>query len=98
MAEEEIIQTQTALADLRLYSQHDGVPGYPQENWYVRNQSTSRAIRFTVEFWRGQIVFGDRWTRTFNIEPGEIKGIGSKRTSGVATTTNARIRGARYII
>jgi hypothetical protein len=94
---EEIIEEQSAKAELRLYSQHDGVPGNPVENWYVRNLSSSQAIRFTVEFWRGQIVFGDRWTRTFDIEPGEIKGIGSKRSSGMATTINARIVGARYL-
>jgi hypothetical protein len=87
---------QSALNLLKLYSVHDGVPGYPIENWYVRNTSTSQAIKFTVLFWKGNIDFGDSHTDIFEIEPGEIKGIGNKRGYG-NETTHAKITGARFI-
>lgn len=89
------LQQQPASDYIKIYSKHDGVPGNPIENWYAENKSNNSAIKFTILFWRGNITFGDKWTKTFEIEPGEIKGIGNKRSSG-STTINAQLRGARY--
>ena len=81
---------------LRLYSQHDGRPGYPMENWYLKNTSRNEAIKVTVLFWNGNYALSDKWTRTFTLEPGEIKSIGNKYGYG-RVTTYCRIEGARYI-
>ena len=85
-----------AKAYISLYSQHDGTPGYPRENWYIKNRSSNEAIKVTIEFWKGNYSFGDKWTRSFSVEPGEIKGIGTKRGNG-GDTVNAQVKGARFL-
>jgi hypothetical protein len=78
-----------------LYSQHDGSPGNPIENWYAKNTSTNKAIKFTVLFWTGQIEFGNKATEVFELEPGEIKSIRTKTSGG--QTWNAQLQGARFL-
>ena len=95
-AEKNTLVYTTAKSTLRLYSQHDGRPGYPMENWYIKNTSRNEAIKVTVLYWRGNYSLSQKWTRTFTVEPGEIIGIGNKYGYG-QETTYCRIEGARFL-
>lgn len=88
-------QQKKASGYIKIFSQHDGKPGYPQENWYAENKSKDQAIRVTIVYWNGNFKSADKWTKSFDLEPGEKKGIGTKR-SGSSQTTYAKVNGARF--
>ncbi|GAB5527223.1 MAG: hypothetical protein Roseis2KO_50950 [Roseivirga sp.] len=88
-------QEKKASGYIKIYSKHDGKPGYPRENWYAENKSKDQAIRITVTYWNGNFASADKWTKSFDLEPGEKKGIGTKR-SGISETTYAKLSGARF--
>jgi hypothetical protein len=82
---------------IKIYSQHDGTPGYQFENWYARNTTNNRAIRITVLFWTGVLGgINTQWTKVFDLEPGETILIGTKSQFG-SSPVNAALKGARYL-
>lgn len=82
--------------DLRIFSKHTGAVGYPRQDWFLENTSTTEAIRVVVKFTRGNSGFNNSWTERFDIEPGEIKCIGTKFVQGT-DPTHVNLRGARYL-
>ena len=81
---------------VNLFSKHDGRPGHTIENWYAENTSQNQVIKITVLYTKGNPAFGNQWTKTFTLEPGQIIGIGTKRL-GATEAVSARIKGARFI-
>ena len=82
--------------DLTLYRQNDGSGVQSIYNWYLKNKSTDKVIRATIDYWRGGMARREAWTEPHNIEPGEEKNIGVHKDSG-AQYTHAKIAGARYL-
>lgn len=81
---------------IKLFYKHDGVAGNPVQNWYIENTSDSEAIRVVIKYTRGNPGFNDTWTRKFDVEPGEVVGVGTKSSMG-QDPINARVKGARYL-
>jgi len=89
-----------AIDYLKLYSQYDTGNGYTSSNqhWYLKNKHKNRAIKVTILFRSGGDITGNgKWTKSFTLEPGEIKNIGYKRSSFTDGTTSAKINGARFL-
>ena len=78
-----------------LLEKYEGSPGYPVYNWYLKNSSTNKAIRVTVQF-KNSSPDGSEWTSSFDVEPGAIMNIGNKTYDGVSYSY-AKIVGARFI-
>lgn len=78
-----------------LYSQRDPTPGNLNEMWYAKNRNTSKVIKVTVQFWKGQIEFGNIVTEVYSVSPGEIKLLRAKYSGGT-DTWNAQVLGATY--
>ncbi|KGL63449.1 hypothetical protein [Polaribacter sp. Hel1_85] len=86
----------TAVDDIRLYYKHTGVAGSPQTSWFIKNLSTSKAIKVTIYFWEGHPDLGMNDTDSWSLEPGEFKSIRIRSSQG-PTFWNAKKVGARYL-
>jgi hypothetical protein len=78
---------------LRLFTKHDGSPGFINVNWYLRNASTSRKITATIRFTQAN---RPPWTRVVTLAPGEERVVGGQTGGGTSGSIGAAIAGAYY--
>jgi hypothetical protein len=84
---------QPAKSYLRLFTRHDGSPGFINVNWYLRNTSSSRKITATIRFSQAG---KPPWTGVVTLAPGEERGVGSQTGGGTSGSIGAAIAGAYY--
>jgi len=89
-------EAQSAKDYVHLFSKHKGRPGHVLVNWYAENTSQNQVIKITVQYTKGNAAFGNQWTKSFTLEPGQVLGIGTKQLGGTETI-HAQIKGARFI-
>ncbi len=94
-----VMAQSAAKNEVRLYNKFTGTGGLNQYGWFLKNKSTSQAIKVTIKFTDRTKTQNNTRTESFSLEPGDDRWIAVKFQHSFATRidTAANIVGARYL-